>query len=285
MTLNRRLKVNCSRNMSVIVPRAEAMLSGINITTSPAQDAQARVCNGRILSLSLGTQGQFLFRHPQEEDCLAKFTGTLFSHKLPLRCCVPLSRACSPWCCSGGMHVIFLHRPVCLVGVAGLRRTMWWRQFNWCRPTRITPSSRNRGSVPFYLLRRQVRPILVWFPTRFDTNGCNSTRQGVFAGLGGGFYNRGDIVVDGESYFSLNAASVRLKAEGRNACIDCGSFCGSLLWCCGRWRTRPRRSQCGLDTATAALRLTLSGILDSRKPRQALACFSISLQAVGGGLS
>ena len=52
----------------------------------------------------------------------------------------------------------------------------------------------------------------------------------MFAGLGGGFYNRGDIVVDGESYFSLNAASVRLKAEGRNACIDCGSLRGSLLW-------------------------------------------------------
>lgn len=35
-----------------------------------------------------------------------------------------------------------------------------------------------------------------------------SPQQGFFSGIGGGFYNRGDIVVDGESYFSLNEASV-----------------------------------------------------------------------------
>ena len=29
-------------------------------------------------------------------------------------------------------------------------------------------------------------------------------------GLGGGFYNRGDIVVDGESFFNLNQAAVRI---------------------------------------------------------------------------
>ena len=35
-------------------------------------------------------------------------------------------------------------------------------------------------------------------------------QQGFFEGIGGGIYNRGDIVVDGESYMSMNSASVSL---------------------------------------------------------------------------
>lgn len=34
--------------------------------------------------------------------------------------------------------------------------------------------------------------------------------QGLFERVGGAVYNRGDSVVDGESYFSFNTASVRL---------------------------------------------------------------------------
>lgn len=35
-----------------------------------------------------------------------------------------------------------------------------------------------------------------------------TSQQGFFEGQGGAFYNHGDIVVDGESFFSLNEASV-----------------------------------------------------------------------------
>ena len=35
-------------------------------------------------------------------------------------------------------------------------------------------------------------------------------QQGFFSGTGGGIYNRGSIVVDGESNFSLNEAAVKI---------------------------------------------------------------------------
>ena len=54
--------------------------------------------------------------------------------------------------------------------------------------------SHNTGSLPYF--------------THFKRNRCGSPQQGFFEGQGGAFYNRGDIVVDGESYFSLNEASV-----------------------------------------------------------------------------
>lgn len=38
--------------------------------------------------------------------------------------------------------------------------------------------------------------------------------QGGYVGLGGGIYNRGDIVVDGESFFSGNRASVSCCCPG-----------------------------------------------------------------------
>lgn len=47
-------------------------------------------------------------------------------------------------------------------------------------------------------------------------------RQGFFEGIGGAIYNRGNIVVDGESDFSLNTASV--------SCCRC--------CCCSRGRRR-----------------------------------------------
>ncbi len=40
------------------------------------------------------------------------------------------------------------------------------------------------------------------------TTDIDTTTKGLFEGLGGGVYNRGEIVVDGESLFMLNVASV-----------------------------------------------------------------------------
>ncbi len=40
------------------------------------------------------------------------------------------------------------------------------------------------------------------------TTDIDTTTQGSFSGLGGGVYNRGEIIVDGESLFTLNVASV-----------------------------------------------------------------------------
>lgn len=37
--------------------------------------------------------------------------------------------------------------------------------------------------------------------------------QSFFEGTGGGIFNRGDIVVDGESYFTLNESSVSVRAS------------------------------------------------------------------------
>lgn len=45
----------------------------------------------------------------------------------------------------------------------------------------------------------------------------------MFEGIGGAFYNRGDIVVDGESHFSLNEASVSVAGNNDDGicCVPC----------------------------------------------------------------
>lgn len=50
--------------------------------------------------------------------------------------------------------------------------------------------------------------------------GGDVTRQGFFSGLGGAIYNRGDIVVEGESYFSLNTASVNTYSDCMYMSVD-----------------------------------------------------------------
>lgn len=59
----------------------------------------------------------------------------------------------------------------------------------------------------------------------------NATVQGVFEGAGGGFYNRVDIVVDGESDFSLNQSSARVGGGDINSGIDCVSCTGCTAYC------------------------------------------------------
>lgn len=54
-----------------------------------------------------------------------------------------------------------------------------------------------------------------------------TTKQGYFEGLGGGIYNRGDIVVDGESYFALNEAAVSRCCCGR---ADSVCLCAPTLF-------------------------------------------------------
>ena len=63
-------------------------------------------------------------------------------------------------------------------------------------------------------------------------DGLHTTKQGYFEGLGGGIYNRGDIVVDGESYFALNEAAVsRCCGRADSACLCAPTlFLTRTLW-------------------------------------------------------
>lgn len=74
-------------------------------------------------------------------------------------------------------------------------------------------------------------------------------QQGFFEGLGGAFYNRGDIVVDGESYFSLNESSVGVAVT---VAVDV-ALCGKIVIPCAHVKV-VENNTCRLRTVPASPR-------------------------------